>query len=98
VQVRTSRSLGDCVRIFQESIRKRPLRLKPFPFKAEAPQISENLASISASFQIAEPYGTVTMQCERRDGATLVDFFTDGNMRGKITANSMAKNIAEKLG
>jgi len=40
----------------------------------------------------------VRMECERRDGVTLVEFFTDGNIRGKITANSMAKNIASKLG
>lgn len=55
------------------------------------------MTSISASFHIAEPYGVVRMQCERRGNATLVDFFTVGNLRGKITANSMAKSIASKL-
>jgi hypothetical protein len=83
--------------IFQESIRRRPLRLKMFPFKCESPQISGNAASIVAGFQRAELYGMVKMQCERGDGVTHVQFFTDGNLRGRITANSMAKNVASKL-
>ncbi|MCA1704055.1 MAG: hypothetical protein LC808_12645, partial [Actinobacteria bacterium] len=97
MQLQTGRDLRDCVRIFYESINKRPLKLKPFPFKCEAPQFSGDRASISASFQIAEPYGVVRMECERRGSVTLVDFFTDGNIRGRLTANSMAKSIALKL-
>jgi hypothetical protein len=97
VQVRTNRDLSECLGIFQEAIRRRPLRLMVFPFKCEPPKISGNAASIVASFRIAEPYGMVKMQCERRDGVTHVEFLTDGNLRGRITANSMAKNIASKL-
>ena len=97
MQVETSHGLGDCVRIFQESVRKRPLRLKPFPFRCETPQISGEMAIVTASFQIAEPYGSVRMQCERRDSVTVVHFFTAGNIRGRVTANSMAKRIAANL-
>lgn len=97
MQVRTNRDLSECIDIFQEAVRKRPLRLRMFPFKCDAPQTSGNTASIVASFQIAEPYGMVKMQCARRDGVTHVQFLTDGNLRGKITANSMAKNIASRL-
>jgi hypothetical protein len=98
MQVRTNRSLGECVAIFQESVRKRPLKLKMFPFRCDTPQITDNMAVVAATFQIAEPYGSVRMQCERRDGVTHVDFFTDGNIRGKVAANSMVKAIVAKLG
>jgi hypothetical protein len=97
MQVRTNRDLSECIRIFRDAIRKRPLKLKVFPFQCEPPQISGTSASIAATFQIAEPYGMVRMQCERRDGVTYVQFVTDGNLRGRITANSMAKNIASRL-
>jgi len=97
VQIQTDLDPAECVRIFQDSIRKRPLTLLAFPFRCEAPEISENGASILASFQIGEPYGMVQMQCECRNGVTFIDFETDGNIRGKLTANSMAKNIASKL-
>ncbi len=97
MQIQTGRDLSECIRIFQDSITKRPLKLKPFPFRSDASQVSATRATISARFQIAEPYGMVRMQCERRDGVTLVDFFVDGNIRGKMTANSMAKHIASKL-
>jgi hypothetical protein len=39
----------------------------------------------------------VSTRCERFDGVTLVDLFTDGNKRGTITAKSLAKHIASKL-
>lgn len=97
MQLQTNRTLNECVRIFQDCVRKRPLKLKTFPFKSEPPQIADGRAAISARFQIAEPYGTISMQCERRDGVTVVDFFTEGNLRGRAIAKSMAKNIASKL-
>lgn len=98
MQVQTDRTLGECVSIFQESIRKRPLKLKIFPFKSEPPQISGEMAVISASFERGEVYGSVGMQCERRGSVTVADLTTEGNVRGKLTANSMAKNIAGNLG
>lgn len=98
MQVHTGQDMGECIRIFQNSIKKRPVKLRIFPFQCSEPSFSGDHASISASFQIGEPYGMLRMQCERRDGTTIVDFVTDGNIRGKITANSMAKNVASKLG
>ena len=97
MQVRTSRELVKCIEIFQESIQKRPLKLKAFPFRCGSPQISGDRASISASFQIAEPYGTVKMECQRQGDVTLIEFSANGNIRGTITANSMAKYISSKL-
>lgn len=97
MQVQTDKNPSECIRVFQECIRKRPLRLKPFPFKCEAATLQGDRSSIIASFRIAEPYGRVRMECERIDGVTFVDFFIDGNIRGRITAQSMAKNIVSKL-
>lgn len=97
METRTSRSVAECVQVFQECVRKRPLKLKAFPFKCEAPKAIPGGQAITAAFQIAEPYGMVRMECIGSDGATRVAFFTDGNIRGRITANSMAKHIASRL-
>jgi hypothetical protein len=97
MDTRTSRSVDECVRVFQECIRKRPLKLKAFPFKCESPKSIPGGQAIAASFQIAEPYGVIRMECSDQGGETRVVFFTDGNIRGRLTANSMAKHIAAKL-
>lgn len=97
MELQTHCDMAECIRIFQETVKKRPLRLKPFPFRCHAPEFSGDWATISASFQFAEPYGVVKMRCEKRVGGTLVTFLTDGNIRGKITAYSMAKHIVSQL-
>lgn len=95
--MQTTKDPAECVRVFQECLRKRPLKLRPFPFICDTPQVSADRSRISASFKIAEPYGVVVMRCERRGDTTLVEFATDGNIRGRMTANSMAKHIASRL-
>lgn len=97
MQIRTSRHLAECVSIFQQCTRKRPLRLKVFPFKCEPAQITDNQASILATFKLAEPYGTVAMKCERQGDITMIELSTGGNIRGQLTAKSMAKTIAARL-
>ncbi len=97
VQIQTKMSPTECVEVFQRAVQKRPMKLKIFPFKCAAPQVSSSTGSISASFQLAEPYGMLAMVCEVRGGETIVSFSTDGNIRGKITANSLAKHVAAQL-
>ena len=86
----------ECIQIFQDVIKQRPLRLRMFPFKCERPQINGDSASIAASFKLAQPYGSVVMHCERVDDLTRIVLSTEGNMRGRVTAKSMAKAIARQ--
>lgn len=98
MQLVTEFTPSECVRVFEESVRKRPAKLFIFPFRCDAPQVTDARASISAAFQLAEPYGMLRMRCEKLDKSpTQVFFSTDGNIRGRMVANSLAKHVAGKL-
>lgn len=97
MELQTQRSLQECLSIFQDAVKRRPLKLKLLPFTCSNPQLAGNNATITASFQLAEPYGAVTMLAERHGNGTMVRLATDGNIRGRVMANSLAKSIASKL-
>jgi hypothetical protein len=92
MEITTGRSADECARIFENAVSKRPLKLKIFPF-----QCSRTSSGVQASFQRGEPYGVVAMQCRAEGNKTRVTFSVDGNIRGRITANSLAKHIAAQL-
>lgn len=70
---------------------------KALPFKCSSPVVSDGQGSIAASFQLAEPYGTVRMDCERVADVTNVEFATYGNIRGRAMAAGMAKAIKRRI-
>lgn len=92
MQITTGRSADDCARIFENAVAKRPLKLKIFPF-----QCSRTSSGVQASFQRGELYGVVAMQCQTEGNETRVAFSVDGNIRGRVTAKSLAKHIATQL-
>ncbi|MFZ6005555.1 MAG: hypothetical protein ACOYXM_16655 [Actinomycetota bacterium] len=105
----TKLGVQDCGAIFRQAVDKRPLKLKAFRFQYFTPSRDEDpFASLDGSVQpdfevgtgykMAELYGTVVMSCLSRDnGGTLVSLRSAGNMRGRVTTNSLVKHVLGKF-
>jgi hypothetical protein len=93
--------------IFQQAVKRRPLKLMVARFKFFTPTKSEDPFealvdsptpdfSVGAGFQFPGPdpaMGTVILNCLRRDGGTLVSLRSTGNVRGRIFTNALMKHL-----
>jgi hypothetical protein len=104
----TTLDVRECGALFRQAVDKRPLKLKIHRYTYFTPTRDEDpFASldgsvhpdfeVGAGYQQMELHGTVVMSCLKQGGRTLVSLRSAGNMRGRVSTNSLVKHIVSKF-